>query len=281
MLLKNYQNDDDFMEYIHSSDALFHYTGKQTVIEKILLNKTLRFGHFSGTNDPQEYRQKLTGAIGWGWDKNSDQVGEAMHYLKVLFHRNSKFLSFCTNQFEDGVPLESGLLKSRMWAQYGDNHEGACLILSKEKLIASLEEQKQEHEVFLNSAITYIDPGNESEPILKVNQSDFADKSSDEIAVNFFLKNSDKYLFRKQQDYRDECEHRIVNVNKDVCAAANGDVFVSIKEALKGVVFGDRFPEVYAPTISELLKELHIVPKRLAWHKNGYYLNELYSTTNL
>ncbi|MBF4337287.1 hypothetical protein [Vibrio anguillarum] len=69
---------DDYIEFISSEDALFHFTRKETALEHILFNRTLRMGEFSGTNDPQEYKPKLTDAVGWGWEEHHDkQVNEA------------------------------------------------------------------------------------------------------------------------------------------------------------------------------------------------------------
>lgn len=132
MFLNYNKEGNEFLEYLTSHDALFHYTRKSIVLEKILLNRELKFGSFSGTNDPQEYRPKLPGAVGWGWDDDSKEVTNAIVEISNIFQKRSRFLSFCINRYKNGNIQEYGLLKSRMWAQYGDNHEGACVVLSKE-----------------------------------------------------------------------------------------------------------------------------------------------------
>lgn len=275
MLLKYSETGDEFVDYLNSDDALFHYTRKNIAIENILPKGILKFGIFSRSNDPQEYRPKLTGAGGWGWDDASNDVSNAMRDIEMLCKGRSRFLSFCINKFENGSLKESGLLKSRMWAQYGDNHEGACVVLSKNKLLKVLNEHKNDRQEILSSNVSYINPERKSQPILHVNQSDFLKSTSNDIALKFFLQHKETLLFNKQTDYRDECEFRIVMVNKELGAPNESEAFVPVEDALVGMVFGDRFPVVYAPTVWELVKDSNVRPKKLLWNKDGYYLFDL------
>ncbi len=273
-LNKNLENDD-FLKYLVSGDALFHYTRKNITLENILLNKQLKFGSFSGTNDPQEYRPKLTGAIGWGWDSKSSEVTDAMMEIENICQKRSRFISFCVNQYENDVIEEYGFLKSRMWAQYGDNHEGACVVLSKEKILGKLGEFKNENQEVLSSKVTYRNPERRKLPILKVDRSDFDKKDYNDVALQFVIENKSNYLFSKQTDYRDECEFRVVIVNKQPVSIGESDSFVNVDDALVGVVFGDRFPKVYSPSVRELVKDSNLIAKQLVWDKAGYHVLDL------
>ncbi|WP_152665813.1 hypothetical protein, partial [Vibrio vulnificus] len=83
-----------------------------------MFNRTLRFGEFSGTNDPQEYKSKSTGAIGWGWEDHHDQkIEEATLLIDKILREKSKFMSFCQNDIVADNLQSHGVLKSRMWAQ--------------------------------------------------------------------------------------------------------------------------------------------------------------------
>jgi hypothetical protein len=278
MLLNNHSDNDDFIKFIHTGDALFHYTSKVTVIEKILLHQTLKFGKFSRTNDPQEYRPKLSGAGGWGWgDTTLPLVYETANLLESLFHEYSRFISFCTNSFEEKhIVKDSGLLKARMWAQYGDNHQGACLVISKTKLLKILKEQFQCKCHLLHSAVQYIDPDNRGNPIQELSAGDFKKTSCYELATAHLIKHQDKLLFSKQFDYRDENEFRIVCIPKE---DATIEIKVPLNEILEGIIFGDRFPDLYEPAITELTKVIDIYVKQLHWDKNGYYLWDLKNTS--
>lgn len=275
MLLTQNIEGDNFLEYLNSEDALFHYTKKCTALEKILPKKQLKFGSFRGTNDPQEYRPKLAGAVGWGWDGKSDEVTDVIVEINNLCQQRSRFLSFCTNRYEEGVIKEYGYLRSRMWAQYGDNHEGACIVLSKSILLEHLKANKNENHELLDSMVKYRNPEKRKQPILHVNKSDFEDQNHNAIALKFFIDHKDKYLFSKQTDYRDECEFRVVIVNRLPEAISDVTSLTQVDSALKGVVFGDRFPNLYSPTVKLLVKDTNVITKQIVWDKAGYHIFDL------
>ncbi len=276
-MLLNSNSYDSFIEFIESEDAIFHYTSKETLFEKILPQKKLKFGEFTGTNDPQEYRPKFIGAVGWGWDRSSSGTRDALDYLEDLLHKKSKFLSFCTNTIIDNKIKSSGLLKSRMWSQYGVNHTGACLVFSKKKLIESL----LSSEAFHYSNIDYQDPTRKSNPILKVDQHDFLKKTPENIALNFLLENKHQFFFTKQEDYRDESEFRVLRLEMDIDTIENESAYLDISKSIEGIVLGDNCPEVYFPTVMQLTKETSIIPKRLIWHKYKYVLHDLENSKGL
>lgn len=279
MNLKNSNKKDAFIDFLNSGDALFHYTAKDIAIEKILLNKSLKFSGFSNTNDPQEYKPNFPNAIEWGSEGEieSNNVTDTILNIERLRKRMTRFISFCINIYEGEVLKESGVLKSRMWAQYGDNHEGACIILSKRKLLKELDDNKNNHQEILSFPVTYKNPDSRGQPTLHVNKNDFSSETSHDIALNFLLQHREQYLFSKQTDYRDESEFRIICINTELNSLENDEVFFSIENALVGIIFGDKFPKLYAPTIRELVKNLSVTPKKLIWQKDGYYLYDLYN----
>ncbi|MBF4242308.1 DUF2971 domain-containing protein [Vibrio anguillarum] len=68
-------------------------------------------------------------------------MNEATFLIDQLLREKSKFISLCQNDIVDGNLRSHGALKSRMWAQYGDNHKGACIVVSKSKLTNQLKMQ--------------------------------------------------------------------------------------------------------------------------------------------
>lgn len=144
-------------------------------------------------------------------------------------------------------------------------------------MLSKLEEFKNENQELLGSEVTYRNPERRKLPILKVNKSDFEDKDYNGIALQFVLNNKDNYLFSKQTDYRDECEFRVVIVNKQTVPIDDGDSLVKVDDALVGIVFDDRFPSVYSPSVKELVKDSKIVTKQLLWDKAGYHVLDLWS----
>lgn len=129
-----FNSDNEITKLIDSEDALYHFTRKDVAIENILNDKLLKFGSFKESNDPQEYRRRMTSASGWGWNENdANQIAQITSSIDNII-KSSGFLSFCQNRYKDSVLLEHGCLKSIMWSQYGGSHSGVCLVFSKKLL---------------------------------------------------------------------------------------------------------------------------------------------------
>jgi hypothetical protein len=265
MRLINHEENDAFIRYLESDDALFHYTRKTTAIEHILKDKKLIFGRFSGTNDPQEYRPKIRSAAGFGSD--ADEASKVMLEVHSICQM-SGFISFCTNKYESGELVASGFLRSRMWSQYGDNHEGACVVISKEKLNNQLQTLKDNEREVLSEHVTYRNPDTQ----MIYNQSATENKSYRDIAFQRVISDKAHYLFSKQVDYIDECEYRVVMVTKNANQTNDKNATLNVESSIFGVVFGDRFPEVYTSSVNELLKGSNIASRRLNWSGDGYHV---------
>ncbi len=81
-LVDHYYSERDFIDLVSSTDAIFHYTRRAIAVEKILPENRFKFSHFRNSTDPYEYKSKLTGAVGWGWDKPTEsKIRETMTIL--------------------------------------------------------------------------------------------------------------------------------------------------------------------------------------------------------
>lgn len=238
---------DELSNFINPDDAIFHYTKKEIAMEYILNNKQLKFGFYHSTNDPHEYKQRLTSAFGCG-DINESLYFESMHLIDNTI-QNTSFLSFCDNS------NNTGYKKPRMWSQYGQNQAGICLVFSKKLLIKTIKKELSKNYTIYNKKMNYkkieIDPSTESE-------SEY---------IQSFYKN---IFFQKHIDYKDESEFRIVLVQKNEKNTYK-DLFIDISNSLKLIILGDNFPKVYLPTIKNLSLELNVEHKKLLWEDNQYY----------
>ncbi len=268
-----YNIHDDYIEFISSEDALFHFTRKETALEHILFNRTLRMGEFSGTNDPQEYKPKLTDAVGWGWEEHHDkQVNEATFLIDQLLREKSKFISLCQNDIVDGNLRSHGALKSRMWAQYGDNHKGACIVVSKSKLTNQLKMQLESNYQIGYRDVRYEEPDlSRNIPCLDIDGSELDSLSASEIAINFVNQHIEELFFTKQPDYKDEMEFRYVAIPTSL-ESASAPIYIDLLQCVHSVILGDAFPKVYKPTILNLAHELSIPIKKLHWEHHAYVL---------
>ncbi|EPO2912009.1 DUF2971 domain-containing protein [Vibrio cholerae] len=273
MKLQYYDNYDEYIEFISSDDALFHFTRKDTALEHILFKKSLRFGEFSGTNDPQEYKSKLTGAIGCGWEKHHDQkIEEVISLIDKILREKSKFISFCQNDIVDDSLQSHGVLKSRMWAQYGENHRGICIVVSKTKLIEQLTTAFELNYRLNYGEIRYEEPDlSRNIPCLDIDGMELDHFASYDVAINFVIKYINELLFTKQPDYKDEAEFRFVLTPKSL-EHVSIPIYVDLLQCVHSIILGDAFPKVYKPTISQLAQELKIPVKKLHWEHHAYIL---------
>jgi hypothetical protein len=266
-----FKHEDEVTRFISSNDALYHFTLKDTAIECILNHKNLRFGSFGFTNDPQEYRPRLTTASGWGWDDNDPQkISKVTRKIDEVI-KSSGFLSFCQNRYEGTILVEQGCLKSRMWSQYGGEHTGICLVLSKSRLLKALENKINTDLKIYSDNVEYIDPYERSaRSCLLVNGGELSDENIDKIAFNHIDSSIKQVFFQKQPDYKDENEFRVVVVYimfEQIC-----ELYIDISECLEVIILGDSFPKVYMPTIQMLAEKINIPFRKLHWEKNSYIL---------
>ncbi|MBF7066319.1 DUF2971 domain-containing protein [Aliarcobacter butzleri] len=256
-VLKKIFMTEELTDFLNSDDAIFHYTKKETAMEYILNDKKLKFGLFHSTNDPHEYKKRLTPAFGWG-DINESLYLESMNLIDNTI-QNTAFLSFCENSNNKGYE------KPRMWSQYGQNHSGICLVFSKESLIKTIQNQLSQNYLVYHENVNYKEIDFES-----LNIYDNA-LTINEIVINNIKQNYKNIFFQKHLDYKDENEFRIVLVKRNNNNFSK-DIFIDISDSLKFIILGDKFPEVYLPTIKDLSSKSNIAYKKLHWEQNQYFL---------
>jgi hypothetical protein len=265
---------DEFLTSISAHDAVFHYTRNSTALEKILFEDCFKFSSFADANDPHEYKDKMIGDGGWGWEEVRDKADKTCEVLDKLL-KDVSFISCCANFFEYGSLKTLGALRSRMWSQYGENHKGICLVFSKEKLISLLREKyKDEMYLFYQDDVDYKEYlyENSEYDSIEINSDSFDGKTPDSIAVDHFEKYKRELLFIKQLDYIDEHEHRIVARRKESGIGTIAPPEFKVSKCLIGVILGDRFPEAYMPTIDKLSKDIGFEYRQLHWESGGYFL---------
>lgn len=266
-----YNSDSEITEFIDSEDALYHFTRKDVAIENILNDNILKLGTFTKSNDPQEYRRRMTSASGWGWeDSHATQIALIANSIDNII-KSSGFLSFCQNRYKDGELLEHGCLKSRMWSQYGGSHSGVCLVFSKKLLLKQIEQKFAKKLTIYTDTINYKDPYiSRAKDSLNINADELSENNNISIAHSYVEEKYEDIFFQKQEDYKDENEFRVIAIDKNGGNASNE--FISITTCLKAIILGDSFSKAYEPTIKELSKKLNVPFRKLHWEKNVYIL---------
>lgn len=276
--MKLQYDENEFKTSISNSDVIFHYTRRSLALEKILYGNCFKFSFFSMTNDPYEYKNKIVGVAGWGWDTDVEKkIHESKRLLDKLLISQTLFISFCENEIKNNDLINHGFLKSRMWSQYGENHEGICLIFSKEKIIEKLKTLKCKENILWHQKVEYVEYVNDHShhQIMSIDSNSFDHAPPKDIAINHLIKNYKTLLFRKQSDYRDEQEYRFVILSNNNILESSSIPQFEVKSCLIGVILGDRFPKVYFPSIKNLCDNLDVKCKKLHWEAGHYILRNL------
>ena len=109
-------------------NEIYHFTKYSTLL-KILETDSIKFGNIVNTNAPKEY---LEPDISYGYlSAQNRKYGSFDEEKKIVSNelKNYKIACFC----RDGK--NGGFMKPRMWAEYGQHHEGCCLIFDKKALL--------------------------------------------------------------------------------------------------------------------------------------------------
>jgi hypothetical protein len=222
----------DFDEFVHSDDALFHYTSTTVFFEHILDKMELRLSPLENMNDPMEYKKPLFTYFSYGYPKYDRELLEkAKIRLNDLKLRECKIACFCSNLKNS----HKGYLRSRMWSQYGDNHKGVCLVFSKESIQSVIDCSYKFEEVdYINKPFPLQDYDIEYGLLNHIGVKKYFD--------DFFEKKYKKIFFTKVTDYRDESEFRLLKrvKNKNIIFA-----YINFRSCLKGVIIGDKCHQIY------------------------------------
>ncbi len=231
-----------------TSRYIYHYTNEMSLLEFIIPTKKLRFGKLQNTNDPMEYYPYKPCIEFFENDKGYDELVEMIDCERNKY----KLVAFCKDQ--SAFVHERGYSKPRMWAQYGNLHRGACIVLDKKKFEASIRNR------FTISSFWKEISYNEIEPQELQFTYDKNIEAETEIA-SFVRSNIDQLLFTKSKDWMSENEVRYAIYSE------NEYEFISIEDSIAGIVFGHCCPELIMEKVIEEFPDIETT--RLTW-KNGY-----------
>jgi hypothetical protein len=130
---------------------VYHYTRASTLVDSILPSGQMRFSRFQYVNDPRESKDWLFNYRSVRADLNfavgpiETKLNQLLkHSWRVGCFASDPYEALVTREREDrgedilGALYERGHSRPRMWAQYGDDYSGACLIFEKATLDADI-----------------------------------------------------------------------------------------------------------------------------------------------
>ena len=250
----------------NKAEFIYHYTKSVTAIEYILNNGTLKFSSFSKTNDPKESKN-------WffipGTNENRDITKYTPEYLsKILnpyFKESTKLLCFSKDGDLTGNHMidtpQRGFCKPRMWAQYGDNHAGVCLIFGFDRFTGLFHERfsqltyKYGHVNYQDRLIADV----QTEQAFVINVDHLERQGAKNYAYDHLSKYQDRLYFEKAKDWGNESEFRFaVFEHKE-------ELYFPFQNALKGIVFGQSCSEADISKIVRLTKNKGVEYQKLRW----------------
>jgi hypothetical protein len=222
---------------------LYHYTSAKTAIDYILKDKQFKLGRYINTNDPKETK---TWQFSVGTNEKRDLSGynltDISERLTQAMKHKTNLACFSQDENLTGDNTKDiyarGFGKSRMWAQYADNHKGICLVLEKSAIRKAATDQFGDNRFRLyGGPVIYRD-----RLITEINNAvngfvinaDYLEKVGIDNYVKAHVQTYHKALFfEKVTDWSRENEFRIV-----VFGEREEDLFLNIDGAIVGVVFG-------------------------------------------
>jgi hypothetical protein len=259
-----------------------HYTKKDVALEKILYTKKLQLGQFGFTNDPRESKAPFISSIihdDTGDSTHTDQailMQQAFDVIDVILTEEWKVLCVTCAKTKSRSQdrhkktihnhLAPGYSRPRMWAQYAENHKGVCLIFDGVKLNRNIHEELGARCQIIQGRVLYNDytPTRVS-PLLYSEIENYG--SIEAVRRHTFAYHQD-YFFRKYPDWEGETEYRWIAHSLD-----KSPEYVSVDNAIKAVLVGVDFPQVYEHSLILLCKELKISAGRMEWVNGLPYPN--------
>lgn len=262
---------DKLMQSMYGDDSLlYHYTSLSSAC-KILESGSLKLSNLTNTNDPLEFLSPENFGFSYWGDidyrkvfyeltlagQNRRNYVRMLCFCKDLFCTPDEWKNEKNQDFADNL-LFKGWARSRMWAQYADNHSGVCLVFDKtefQKYFNAL--ANKDIEILPDRAIDYTNYLTELE-------TSMADINSGKRPIddysNFYLEeDKKKFLFQKCQDYRDENEYRFCLINRSL-KSPDEAMFVNYGTSLKAVILGQKFSYILK---LQLPKEIELF--RINW----------------
>jgi hypothetical protein len=247
---------------------LFHYTKAET-LKKILSEQTLLFNNINKTNDP--YENKILDTFrrdelfpneiislrsdDESYDINSELDTQDFYFQHYTDMKNRivKVICFSKGQFQIrkiSRKIRLGYLHPRMWAQYGNNSKGACMVFNKEKLVKAIRKTLEQDFYIFDNEITYVDIFDtlhidEITKLIKKRNHDVfksKEKKKRNPLVKNMIENIEIYFFRKDIDWADENEYRILIINNEHNSDIEPKIInIDIKRMLEYVILGECF----------------------------------------
>ncbi|NPY11719.1 DUF2971 domain-containing protein, partial [Pseudomonas aeruginosa] len=156
-----------------------------------------------------------------------------------------------------------GFCKPRMWAQYGDNHKGVCLVFLRDRIESLIDHQFSSSHIIASGPVRYLNRGiarNLDEQQYTINVDSLETVGRDAYFRLHLQTHFRQLFFEKMTDWRGENEWRCL-----LFSEATEPLYLGVEGALVGVLFGDETAEEHRQQIKELNRGMGVDHRRLSW----------------
>ncbi len=250
---------------------LYHYTSMDTAINYILYNRTLRFNPLANVNDPMESDPNRWVFRNWEKGNTSETIRDQ---LSDHFKNRTKVVCFSRDIQGDWGPgccpidfCARGHSKPRMWATYGDDHKGVCLIFDRELLERAFKNGLNGRGQLLpGGAVRYGDKLPADEDGAAVIDSKTFGKNFEKALHQKIEDHHGTYFFYKHVDWSTEDEYRFI-----ITGGEPGPIELTFDDALVGVVVGMKTieKEGYLRAIGDMAQDMGVPGRCFSWHWNA------------
>lgn len=232
---------------------VYHYTSSKTSIDHILKYGTIRFSPFTKTNDPRETKLwtfKIKDSV--KIINNTDMPLKREIILniakfnetnqKILNRIKEKYKLLCFTSDDTYQPRSPSLTsgfhrgwgKPRMWASYGENHKGVCLMFNKKQLFIAIGKNLKDYQIFSGPVNYTNDPFPEN--IKEIDYETYINLGIDDAIVQKIDREIKSYFFRKHLDWSTENEYRWII--KPMGDDSLEYVYIPIHNSLSAIICG-------------------------------------------
>lgn len=246
-------------------EYVYHYTKSDTATQHILENMTLRMSPLRTVNDPKESSNRI-------FTFYTRNLANAVSFDSRLFDQlnadltNNTFALCCAQDIEVDEAGERqflGALRPNMWAHYGQNHKGVCLVLDKAALHQKMLEIALPHTLY-EGPVDYFEHKTWAEKAQSAYALYLEDLLNDRSG--YFNHHVNTYhrdlFFMKHKEWRDECEYRWI-----LRGAVDGPFDIQLDKCLRAVVLGSSVMPETEKEILAICKKYNIPVHQISWRK--------------
>jgi hypothetical protein len=242
------------------NQLLYHYTDAATALDKVLVNRTLRFSPSLSMSDPLEHSPPpVTVVDRSGKLLRGELAADVNHTLNEL-RANMAQLSLTMDATGHTPPLGRGYARARMWDRYGAEHTGVCLCFSAAAILDQFLDSARRFGVVNTRWVDYGDSVTGVEPP-KLQVAGLDEQNYSRVFTDFVMDNEADLFFTKLLEWESEYEYRML-----MFGVESGVVIdVPFGGALRGIILGEKFDSDRLKRALELGADRRVRVARLTW----------------